>query len=175
MERSGWSAPGGTAMKQIASLAWKEWHEVQWFFWVALFTFIGLPCIGACEAIIAHTMRDFRPLASPWVYGLGSVLAVLVAEEAPDLHLETFDQSRRARPSADGGPRGGRATATWRAGGARRLRVVRRTHAGARPGPPRADVQSPVARDVRDVPADEPRRNRGASRTAAADATGTRR
>ena len=85
-------------MRQRAVILWKEWREVQWFFWVALFTFICLPCIGAMQAIAFHAMHDFRPVASPWVYGLGGVLAVFVAAGAScrdfQSHLEDFWRSR---------------------------------------------------------------------------------
>jgi hypothetical protein len=85
-------------MKQLASLAWKEWREVQWFFWVAIFVFTVLPCIGAFEAIAVHSEHGFRPVVSPWVYTFGGVLAVFVAAGATcrdfQGRLEDFWRSR---------------------------------------------------------------------------------
>ncbi|MGA2233067.1 MAG: hypothetical protein ABSH22_19365, partial [Tepidisphaeraceae bacterium] len=83
-------------MKQLSLLAWKEWHEIRAFFWIAIGIFIGLPVIGGIEEFAQH--GHFVLLASPWVFGCGAVLAVFVAVGAAcrdfHSHLEDFWRSR---------------------------------------------------------------------------------
>ncbi|MDB5292583.1 MAG: hypothetical protein JWL69_3824 [Phycisphaerales bacterium] len=83
-------------MRQLASLAWKEWHESRWLLVVALGVFLGLPLAGGLEAALAR--QKFAVLASPWVFSLGGILAVFVGVDAAcrDLRgrLEDFWRSR---------------------------------------------------------------------------------
>ncbi|HWE96743.1 MAG TPA: hypothetical protein VG269_22475 [Tepidisphaeraceae bacterium] len=83
-------------MRQLASLAWKEWNESRWLLFVALAVFLGLPAIGGLEAV--REGQRFAILASPWVFYLGGVLAVFVGVDAAcrDLRgrLEDFWRSR---------------------------------------------------------------------------------
>jgi hypothetical protein len=86
----------GILVKQLSLLAWKEWHEIRAFFWIAIGIFIGLPVIGGIEEFAQH--GHFVLLASPWVFGCGAVLAVFVAVGAAcrdfHSHLEDFWRSR---------------------------------------------------------------------------------
>jgi hypothetical protein len=83
-------------MRQLASLAWKEWNESRWLLIVALAVFLGLPAIGGLEAV--REGHRFAILVSPWVFYLGGVLAVFVGVDAAcrDLRgrLEDFWRSR---------------------------------------------------------------------------------
>ena len=85
-------------MRQLVALAWKEWHEVRIYLWIALGVFIGLPLIGVLEAMYQHTGHHFEIEISPWVIIFGGVLAVFVAVGATcrDLsgRLEDFWRSR---------------------------------------------------------------------------------
>jgi len=89
-------------MRQLATLAWKEWHEVRAFLWIALGIFVGLPLIGGLEAGI-HVARGFQIDASTWVQTLGGVLAIFVGVGAVcrDFggRLEDFWRSRPVGPS----------------------------------------------------------------------------
>jgi hypothetical protein len=53
-------------MKQLAALAWKEWHEVRIYLWISLGVFIGLPVVGGVEAMYQHVGRNFAISVSPW-------------------------------------------------------------------------------------------------------------
>jgi hypothetical protein len=66
-------------MTQLASLAWKEWHEVRWFFIVAVALFVGMPLLGGIEGKLFGNATHFYFDAAPWVLGLGGVLALMVA------------------------------------------------------------------------------------------------
>jgi hypothetical protein len=83
-------------MRQIASLAWKEWHEVRIFLWIAAGVFIGLPLIGGLEATLDSARFTF--VAFPWIGMFGGVLAIFAAVgiTCRDLggRLEDFWRSR---------------------------------------------------------------------------------
>jgi len=85
-------------MKQLAALAWKEWHEVRIYLWIALGVFVGLPVIGMLEAKYQHVGGRYEISASPWVLIFGGVLAVFVAVGATcrdfSGRLEDFWRSR---------------------------------------------------------------------------------
>ena len=85
-------------MRQLASIAWKEWHELRIFLWIAIGVFIGLPIAGGVEEIYNAPMHHFEILASPWVIALGGVLSVFIAIGAScrdfSGHLEDFWRSR---------------------------------------------------------------------------------
>jgi hypothetical protein len=66
-------------MTQLASLAWKEWHEVRWFFIIAFGLFIGMPLLGGLEGKLLDRSTHFYFDAAPWVLTLGGVLALIVA------------------------------------------------------------------------------------------------
>jgi hypothetical protein len=66
-------------MTQLASLAWKEWHEVRWFLIVALCLFVGMPIAGSIEGHVSGSFRHFFFDAAPWVLTLGGALAVIIA------------------------------------------------------------------------------------------------
>jgi hypothetical protein len=80
-------------MSRTKALLWKEWHEVRILLAIALFVFAGLPTIGALED------RAHRFSASPWVFLLGGLLAVLVGvgTVARDLNGR-FEDFWRSRP-----------------------------------------------------------------------------
>jgi hypothetical protein len=84
-------------MKPMISLAWKEWHEVRVFLWIALGIFIVLPIAGGLEALWQYDRR-FEISATPWVFLFGGVLAIFVAVGATcrdfSGHLEDFWRSR---------------------------------------------------------------------------------
>jgi hypothetical protein len=67
-------------MRQLASLAWKEWREVRWVVGFALIMFIGLPLVGGIEG--RRYAHGFEFIASPWVMFLGGLLATVVAATA---------------------------------------------------------------------------------------------
>jgi hypothetical protein len=69
---------GGRVVKQLASLAWKEWHEARAFLWIALGIFVGLPLIGGLEDTVLNSHR-FEIETTPWVQYFGGVLALFVA------------------------------------------------------------------------------------------------
>jgi hypothetical protein len=83
-------------MKQRAAMAWKEWHEIRAFLWIALGVFVGLPIIGGFESQLQYS-KHFELSATPWVIAFGGVLAVFVAVGATcrDLNgsLEDFWRS----------------------------------------------------------------------------------
>jgi len=85
-------------MKQLAALAWKEWHETRIYLWIAIGVFIGLPVIGGFEAIFQHISHAFEISTTPWVVIFGGVLAVFVAVGATcrdyNGRLEDFWRSR---------------------------------------------------------------------------------
>ncbi len=84
-------------MKATISLAWKEWHEVRAFLWIAFGMFILLPVIGGIEERFQSPAR-FEISAYPWVVTFGGVLAIFVAVGATcrdfSGHLEDFWRSR---------------------------------------------------------------------------------
>jgi hypothetical protein len=84
-------------MRQLATLAWKEWHEVRAFLWIAFGVFIGLPSVAGVEVAYQYA-HGFQFVASPWIGAFGGVLAVFVAVgiTCRDLngHLEDFWRSR---------------------------------------------------------------------------------
>jgi hypothetical protein len=84
-------------MKQLTSLAWKEWHESRAFLWIALGVFLGLPLVQALESVAQQTSHFFIE-TTPWVLYFGGVLALFVAVgiTCRDFHghLEDFWRSR---------------------------------------------------------------------------------
>ena len=85
-------------MSKLTSLAWKEWHDARPFLWVGLGVFLGLPLAGAVESKLASHYGRLDLSATPWVIGLGGVLAVFagVGVTTPDRRpkLEDFWRSR---------------------------------------------------------------------------------
>ena len=84
-------------MKRLPAMAWKEWHEVRTFLWIAFGVFIGLPSVAGVEVAYQYA-HGFQFVASPWIGIFGGVLAVFVAVgiTCRDLNgrLEDFWRSR---------------------------------------------------------------------------------
>jgi hypothetical protein len=64
--------------KQLASLAWKEWHEARTYLWIGLGVFLGLPIVAGIEAMWQYSRR-FEVASTPWVLMFGGILVVFVA------------------------------------------------------------------------------------------------
>ncbi len=85
-------------MRPTTTLLWKEWHAARAYLGIGLGVFLGLPAVGGLEDLFFGRHR-FGLSASPWVLGLGGVLAVLagVGVTTPDLRPK-LDDFWRSRP-----------------------------------------------------------------------------
>ena len=85
-------------MTAARALLWKEWRELRWFLIVGIGVFLFLPFVGAIQGAIMYGHERLELMTSPWVIGLGGVLAVFIAVGATcrDLseRLINFWQSR---------------------------------------------------------------------------------
>lgn len=64
-------------MRQLLTLAWKEWREVRWVLGFALVIYMALPLIGGVESLRMSHRLVFE--AAPWVEYSGGILATIVA------------------------------------------------------------------------------------------------